>query len=460
MQKKSSSLEIIAASVVVVLLISMTVLLVIVLTHQPTQQVAQQQPELDALAAPAVTSTVASAASPTAKPTATSTVAPTATLEPPTATATSEPTSTATATAEPEPTVPIAPTTVEETLASQTQSAGLGLSRATIQRKFETAPFNYTFVAGPLRSGRPAVIGTSSVTGIEIEIIGNPDDVHEAQLQMILGDQGASSDEAIMHMLAMLEVAVPDITTPIIWLEPRLERAFTTGSSATLVGDRTVTIIAADEIRYVLLSVIASPPPNSPAATEVPQAPAASEPTPVYASEPITFSGFGNTVTDPFVVPFPLARVTYDQTTDHLFQVRAYPTNGETERLIVNEIGDVIGAWLFVASEDEYYFEIEADGNWSFTLEPLDVTAQNLDTLSGVGPWVTDLYRPARQGNTPYLVEFQGDGLAQIRLHCNNGTELVLNEIDSITSETVVDINGDLCFWEIEGDGTWSFTPR
>jgi outer membrane biosynthesis protein TonB len=183
---------------------------------------------------------------------------------------------------------------------------------------------------------------------------------------------------------------------------------------------------------------------------------------PIQDSPPITLSGTGNTVTDPMAVPFLMSRVTYSQGTDGLIQAYAHQTTGEREQLIVNEIGSNTGAWLFESPADEYFFEVDADGDWTITIEPLGFLDQNTDTLSGNGAWVTDVYQTAHQGRVPYVVTYEGDSLAQIYLHCDNGTELVFNEIGTMTSETVLEFRGNFCLWQIvadEGDA-WSISPR
>lgn len=179
---------------------------------------------------------------------ATATPAPTT---PPTATVTVQPTSTT------RPTVTVQPTATAKPLAKVAD--GLGISRAVIQEQFERSPFNFTFIEEPADDGTPGVTGTSATKGIKIRLTGSPENVQEAQVQVTVGAQGATSEAAVQHMVKLLEVAAPEIDNPVVWLNPRLEKAIKEKTDVALEGNRMISIITAQEINFILLSVLPSP---------------------------------------------------------------------------------------------------------------------------------------------------------------------------------------------------------
>lgn len=164
-----------------------------------------------------------------------------------------------TAAPSPIPSSTVAPSPPPAPTLAPSASAGLGISRAVLQSKFEGAPFMMTFQNAPDRDGAPVVRGISSTKGITIELIGPAENVQEAQVQITVGNKGASSHDAVLHMLAMLEVTTPSIKNPTEWLAPRLDKALETRTDTTIEGGRTITIITAPEISYILLSVLPAP---------------------------------------------------------------------------------------------------------------------------------------------------------------------------------------------------------
>jgi hypothetical protein len=126
--------------------------------------------------------------------------------------------------------------------------------RAVIQSYFERAPFSFTFANEVATDHGPAVRGKSKIGGIEIILTGPPNDITEAQMQIML-NQGASSSDAVRHMVALLEVAAPGISDPTTWLAPHLDRALKEGTDAAIDGDRTIMIIFSQDLKLILLSV-------------------------------------------------------------------------------------------------------------------------------------------------------------------------------------------------------------
>lgn len=192
------------------------------------------------------------------------------------------------------------------------------------------------------------------------------------------------------------------------------------------------------------IAAVATTTPLPPTATPLPQ--------------PVLLSGTGQRVTDLIVPPAAINRVEAQHNGQRNFQVTAYDATGE-RTLLVNEIGGYSGGVLLVASS-EVFFEVNADGNWSLSVQPLGVSSVPLDSLSGTGDWTTDLFTPSRTGVVPYRFTHRGDSNFAVVLWCANGRDLVQNEIGPVTNEAVANFRGEPCFWEITANGAWTLEPR
>jgi hypothetical protein len=427
------------------------------------------------------TAIVPTAPAPTAPPQPTETIAPTATVEPttppdPTVTPVLEPTAAPSPTAAPAPTALPEPTALPSEPASTPNLATVALEPLLIQQGDlpdglapgeirQELPAKYDGIPGALNKGFQHFEQDGEISGgVGVLLYDDPDagyaflidgliDTHQA---IDIGERGRvnSFDPATLGLPSHPSTSVVfqrcGVVADILMVEQNEASVI---AYARRLDQRLQNTLCPDE----QIANTAPEPTVPPLPTAEPEQAA-----PASEFSPITISGAGNTVTDPIAVPFPLSRVTYSQNSDRLIQAHAYPTNDDWERLLVNEIGANTGAWLFESPADEYYFEVEAEGSWTITMEPLGFLDQNIDTLNGTGAWVTGVYQTAQQGRVPYVAIHEGEGLAQIHLHCEEGSDLVLNEIGTITSETVVEFRGELCFWEIEADqGTaWSFRPR
>jgi len=179
----------------------------------------------------------------------------------PVAVPTGQPVTDVTAAAAPATAAPVQESPAAPTAASSARVApGLGISRASFQAHFEAAPLGFVFTDAPATdAGIPTVEGTSKTKGIKLRLIGPPEDVQEAQIQAMLGEGKASSQDALVHMLALLDFAVPGIPDSTTWLQPHLEKAIKEKIDTTIEGKRLITIITASEIKYMLLSVQRAP---------------------------------------------------------------------------------------------------------------------------------------------------------------------------------------------------------
>lgn len=141
-----------------------------------------------------------------------------------------------------------APTIVAPTLAP-TAAPGLGITRAAVQARFAGAPFHATFA-----DDGPVVRGTSPLK-INVLLRGPAENLTEAQVSATVGDNGAASGDILRAMIALLEVAAPQITNPTEWLQPHLTAALKTGGDTAIEGDRTILLLSVPEAKLLSLSV-------------------------------------------------------------------------------------------------------------------------------------------------------------------------------------------------------------
>ena len=133
------------------------------------------------------------------------------------------------------------------------------------------------------------------------------------------------------------------------------------------------------------------------------------------------------------------------------FAVWAHDSGGGRE-LLVNEIGSYAGSrWLI--GDEEYILEIDADGNWSFAFRQI---GREQPPFAGSGDYVTGVFEPSSR-----VVEFSHTGNSNFAVwaHCGSGSDLVANEIGSVSGSVVLRASG-VCFLEIEADGRWTVSFR
>ena len=133
------------------------------------------------------------------------------------------------------------------------------------------------------------------------------------------------------------------------------------------------------------------------------------------------------------------------------FAVWAHDSTGDSD-LLVNTIGRYSGSrWL--AGNAEFQLEIDADGQWQFEFRRI---GRELPPFSGRGDYVTGTFEP-----TDRVVEYSHEGSSNFAVwgHCENGSDLLANEIGSVTGSTVFR-SGELCFIEIRADGNWEVAFR
>lgn len=200
-------------------------------------------------------------------------------------------------------------------------------------------------------------------------------------------------------------------------------------------------------------------PTNTPAPTETPAptAPPTEVPTATPLPEPVVLQGSGKIVTDPVMPPSSVNRVVFTHKGQRNFIVKSYRKDGN-EDYLVNKIGAYSGERP-ILGDQEVYFEVNADGAWTITIEPIgqDETA---NAIEGSGDVVSDLFWPAGASATPYTFSHDGKRNFIVHLYCAGGDDAVANEIGSTEGQVVVRLAKGPCFWEVQADGGWSMKPK
>lgn len=192
-------------------------------------------------------------------------------------------------------------------------------------------------------------------------------------------------------------------------------------------------------------------PTNTPAPTETP-VPSTATPA------PIVLEGRGQAVTDPFSLPFPVSRIKFTHQGRRNFVVKIYKADGSGEDLLVNTIGNYAGARP-VIGDTPYFLEIDADGAWTATVEPLGFDDGYAGGAEGSGDGASPLFTP-QSGAVPFTFTHNGDRNFAVWLRCAGGDDLLQNEIGAFQGQAVVRFTEGPCFWDVTADGAWSIMPK
>lgn len=189
---------------------------------------------------------------------------------------------------------------------------------------------------------------------------------------------------------------------------------------------------------------------EAPAATEVPTEIPTAEPTP----EPIHIEGTGQTATDPVVVGFPVAVVSFTHSGQRNFIVQGFESGG-AEDYLANAIGNYSGEVL-LSSSGTWTFDVNADGAWTIDVSPPGLA--DGPAFSGAGDQVSGVFDPPASG----AWEFSHDGQRNfiVQTVCAGGTGFVQNEIGPVTGSSIVKFDDGPCLWTVKADGNWSIAPR
>ncbi|MHB1134685.1 MAG: hypothetical protein ACYC4L_20115, partial [Chloroflexota bacterium] len=171
------------------------------------------------------------------------------------------------------------------------------------------------------------------------------------------------------------------------------------------------------------------------------------------SAQAITLQGSGTQTTSRTELFAPLSVLRIAHTGSHNFVVRTSVANGAY--LLVNTVGSYSGSKPLLAREP-VAFDIQADGAWSISIEPM--AGGGAPAFYGSGDAVSALFAPPPSGTW----EIQHDGPMNfiVWLRCGDGVSLVQNVIGPVKVSKVLAFGQSACYWEIEADSNWSLTPR
>ena len=164
-----------------------------------------------------------------------------------------------------------------------------------------------------------------------------------------------------------------------------------------------------------------------------------------------------DTVTDPLTLPFPVSRIRFTHNGRRNFVAKVYNEKGADD-LLVNTIGAYDGSRP-VLGKGQFYLEIDADGPWTATVEPLGFDDAYAGGLEGDGDAASPLFTP-RIGAVPFRFTHLGEQNFAVWLHCAGGDDLLQNQIGAFEGQDMVRFSEGPCFWEVEADGAWTIAPK
>jgi hypothetical protein len=187
------------------------------------------------------------------------------------------------------------------------------------------------------------------------------------------------------------------------------------------------------------------------APTDVPEPTAT--PVPPTPLPPQEFSGNGQVVQD--VQIDVLSTVAFMHNGARNFAVWAYDA-GDDRELLVNTIGAYQGMrWL---PPGVYSMEIDADGAWTMVVAPMALDQAAGGAMQGAGDYVSGVFE-AEGGRAAYTFSHDGSRNFAVWLYCENGRDLLMNDVGAVQAEAMVRASGR-CFWDVQADGAWSIAPK
>jgi len=143
------------------------------------------------------------------------------------------------------------------------------------------------------------------------------------------------------------------------------------------------------------------------------------------------------------------------------FVVESLDSHGDTNALLVNEIGNYSGTLLLDAEAGVHSvaFKIESNGTWTLTVKPV-TSARRWDPalpLTGKGDDVVAV-APSANGLTIVTLKHSGSSNFAILAYRSDGSDLLVNEIGKYSGETTL-ADGTFLL-EVTADGAWSVTPQ
>jgi len=153
------------------------------------------------------------------------------------------------------------------------------------------------------------------------------------------------------------------------------------------------------------------------------------------------------------------AEFSHDGSSNFITDLVALEGDSLNDVNLTNTIGDVEGSQVRgVAEEDTYALNVNADGEWSITLEqPANPSPESLpidasgDSIQYVGPFEFDgavEFQGSHDGSSNFIVE-------AVPLDPDTFGSIVFNEIGSFEGSTTVRIDG-IAYLNVQADGDWT----
>jgi len=182
------------------------------------------------------------------------------------------------------------------------------------------------------------------------------------------------------------------------------------------------------------------------------------------AQAPVTFSGSGTQVTDPFTAGAGIALFSFTYQGSDNFIVWLVDGNGKELSLLANAIGDYSGAQAVnIPSSGAYRLQVESNGPWTGTMtEPRPKAGQKTPiTFSGTGSgeagpfWHAGatVFRSTYSGTDNFIVELLDSS--------GNWTGLEANEIGSTNVSHIESLALGQVYWlNVDANGPWTITVQ
>jgi hypothetical protein len=195
--------------------------------------------------------------------------------------------------------------------------------------------------------------------------------------------------------------------------------------------------------------------PTNPPATQV-------APTPIPTIAPISLSGVGQQASHKFQLQQGLAIFKLTHNGSANFIVQLLDSNGKTIDYVVNEIGSFDGSKAEgIQNAGTYILDIQADGNWTVTIQqPRPTTAPSTTSFRGKGQVATQLFR-MRSGLKTIKMTHDGTANFIVQILDNNGNavDYIVNEIGKFNGSKAEGIQNDgIYLFDIQADGNWTIS--
>ena len=163
-----------------------------------------------------------------------------------------------------------------------------------------------------------------------------------------------------------------------------------------------------------------------------------------------TVYGRGDDVVSEISLGTGIYRIHFTHSGVRNFVVWSYDATDDKE-LLVNEIGNYDGTVL-LNGRSPYSFEITADGEWSYTIEPIGES--EVESFAGRGDYVSD---KCSLHSGVWQFTHDGDSNFVVKLYTTDGRSLLINEIGVYSGKKKITIpEGSFAILEVNADGNWT----